>query len=123
MRAGTLKQLTADHTHAARGATGAGAHDLFRGVGIAPEVQVDLVVDRTLDDDVYLLCSDGLNRMVADTQIQDILWKNQDDLKRAARVLVLAANAKGGRDNITVVVLGVHDVTSVSKTARAAVLQ
>jgi protein phosphatase len=112
LRAGSLKQLTADHTHGARGVTGPSADHLFRGVGVAPKVEVDLVVDRTLEDDVYLLCSDGLTHMVGDAQIQDILSKNQSDLRRAARALVLAANAKGGRDNITVVVLGVREIAT-----------
>jgi protein phosphatase len=119
-----LKQLTTDHTHAARGATGPSAHDLFRGVGVAAQVHVDLVVDRTLEDDIYLLCSDGLTRMVGDAEIQEILLKHQSDLRRAARALVLAANAKGGRDNITVVVFGVHETATeqVSKDAPAATL-
>jgi protein phosphatase len=112
LRAGTLKQLTTDHTHEARGATGSSAHHLFRGVGLAKEIHVDLVVDQALHGDIYLLCTDGLTRMIGDQEIQQILEKSPDNMRRAARSLVLAANAKGGRDNITVVVLGIEDAAT-----------
>lgn len=53
------------------------------------------------DNDVLLLCSDGLNSMLADAQIEGILHKNIT-VQAAAAELVNAANAAGGYDNITV---------------------
>jgi len=57
-------------------------------------------------DDVYLLCSDGLTGMVADESIAAILG-NDGSLAQAAERLITEANARGGRDNITVVLVRV----------------
>jgi protein phosphatase len=57
----------------------------------------------TKPGDVFVLCSDGLSSMVDDEGIRDALEQHVDDLDEAARVLVDAANAAGGEDNITVV--------------------
>ncbi len=58
-----------------------------------------------LPGDVVLLCSDGLTDLVADEEILSIV-RASSDLDTAARVLVTQANARGGRDNITVVLMG-----------------
>ncbi|MEE8412245.1 MAG: SpoIIE family protein phosphatase, partial [Acidobacteriota bacterium] len=55
--------------------------------------------------DVFLLCSDGLNSMLGDEQISEILSRHQDDPVEACRALIDAANEHGGDDNITVIVL------------------
>ncbi len=54
----------------------------------------------------YLLCSDGLTDMLEDSEISDILRQDKD-VDEIARMLVNAANAKGGVDNITVAVVDV----------------
>ena len=55
--------------------------------------------------DRLLLCSDGLNDMIVDEVIEEQM--NSRDLNAAVKGLILAANAKGGKDNITVVILEV----------------
>jgi len=55
--------------------------------------------------DVVLLCSDGLTDLVADEEIRDSLQKRT--LQNAALSLITLANARGGHDNITIVLLGV----------------
>jgi protein phosphatase len=57
-------------------------------------------------DDRFLLCSDGLNEMVEDGRIQEIL-ANEKDPKVAAQKLIDEANQNGGHDNITVIVVDV----------------
>ena len=52
-------------------------------------------------DDIYLLCSDGLSDMVDDAVIASILLAQQP-LVQCAEALIKAANAGGGRDNISV---------------------
>jgi serine/threonine protein phosphatase PrpC len=110
LRAGELKLLTSDHTLAARGVTGPLASNIRRAIGVAPRVKVDLVIDKPWPEDLYLLCSDGLNKMVRDDHIHRILSQDED-LNRTVGALVLAANASGGRDNITVVLVRVREVT------------
>lgn len=55
--------------------------------------------------DVLLLCSDGLNTMVSDAEIRQILLAHGRDPAGACRALVAAANERGGEDNTTVVVV------------------
>ena len=115
LRAGSLRQLTADHTLVARMVkTGeiteaeAEVHPhrnvLTRSLGTEADVQVDQDVVGLLDGDRLLLCSDGLTGMVTEDQIKAIL-ETEPDPQRASDRLIKAANRAGGIDNITVVVL------------------
>jgi protein phosphatase len=73
-----------------------------RALGGAQEPTVD-IAERTLEgDDVLLLCSDGLNTMLSDQEIDAILGRFTD-LKEIAQQMVREANRKGGVDNITVI--------------------
>jgi serine/threonine protein phosphatase PrpC len=122
LRAGALRQLTADHTLVARLVKAgeiteaeAQVHPqrnvLTRSLGTDAEVRVDEDVVGLLDGDRLLLCSDGLTGMVTEDQIKAIL-ETEPDPQRASDRLIKAANRAGGIDNITVVVLdaiGEHD--------------
>jgi protein phosphatase len=111
LRAGALELMTTDHTYAEKGVSGAmGAH-IRRAVGISPRVKVDLMVDCPKSEDVYLLCSDGLNKMLTDETTKELLIRNRADLVGAATGLIEAANAAGGKDNVTVVLIGVRETT------------
>ena len=55
-------------------------------------------------DDTILLCTDGLTNMVRDDEILDII-KKYDNAQAATMQLVKEANANGGRDNITVMII------------------
>jgi PPM family protein phosphatase len=81
---------------------------ITRALGPEPEVEVDTMTFRARPGDVYLLCSDGLTTMVKDERITEIL-ASAGTLDEAARRLVEAANAAGGRDNVTVVAFRVDD--------------
>lgn len=116
LRAGTLKLLTTDHTHAILGETGKAASDLYRAVGVGPTVDVDLVIDQPKQGDIYLLCTDGLSRSVDEKEIQEILSKPMD-LERINTLLVLAANRTGGPDNITVITIAVREPSALPRTA------
>jgi serine/threonine protein phosphatase PrpC len=108
LRDGTLRQLTTDHTMKALGMKGPRANDLSRAVGIGSKVTIDLVVDKPRNGDLYLLCSDGLSKMVPDEKVQSILLAEKD-LNIAVYGLIEAANDAGGRDNVTAVVIKVVD--------------
>ncbi len=75
---------------------------ITRALGPEPTVEVETCTYPAKDGDVYLLCSDGLTGMVAEERMAEIL-RARSSLQQAASELVKAANAGGGKDNITVV--------------------
>lgn len=78
-----------------------------RAVGIDAEVVPEIHVHDVLAGDVYLLCSDGLNDMVEDEDIQSTLYAMQSNLPLAAEQLIQMANDNGGRDNVSVILVKV----------------
>jgi PPM family protein phosphatase len=119
LRAGALRQLTDDHTLVNRMVKAgeitqqeAGTHPhrnvLTRSIGTEAEVIVDEENIPLIDGDRLLLCSDGLTGMVTEPQIQAILETTPDPQEAADR-LIKAANRAGGIDNITVVIIDIHE--------------
>jgi serine/threonine protein phosphatase PrpC len=106
LRDGVFRQMTADHTMADHGVKGPEAAHLSRAVGIWPTVPIDIIMGVPLAGDVYLLCSDGLTKMLTDEIIGSVL-RSEDDLKNAVERLILFANSRGGKDNISVVLVRV----------------
>ena len=82
---------------------------ISRALGMKDQVEVDVVADPSRAGDVYLLCSDGLSGMITDPDMAKILGDNLDDLDTAADLLIEAANANGGHDNVTVVLARYND--------------
>ncbi|HZO14621.1 MAG TPA: protein phosphatase 2C domain-containing protein [Polyangiaceae bacterium] len=82
---------------------------ITRALGMAPDVVVDLLTTETRDGDIYLLCSDGLNGMLTDDEILAIAGKRDALLEQICDDLIAKANAAGGNDNTTVVVVRVED--------------
>ena len=76
---------------------------ITRAVGTDPDVDVDGFTIEAEDGDVFLICSDGLTDMVEDPEILELVHQNRDDLDKAVKSLVAAANRGGGEDNITAV--------------------
>lgn len=86
-----------------------------RAVGIDAEVVAEIHVHDVLVGDVYLLCSDGLNDMVEDDDIQSTLYAMQGNLPLAAGQLVQMANDNGGRDNISVILVRIKGGYAASR--------
>src|ERR1035437_694035 len=82
---------------------------ITRALGPEGTVEVDTRSFRARAGDVYLLCSDGLTTMLAETEIEALLQANPS-LRDAGEALIGAANVAGGRDNITVVLLRLEEV-------------
>jgi len=112
-RNGTLKQMTEDHSLANEYIRSKilKPEDLpsfpyknviTRAIGLTESVEVEAHFYEHQDGDIYLLCSDGLSDPCKDDQIAEILTKYVDDLPKACRELVIAANQNGGPDNVTV---------------------
>ena len=118
-RDGELRKVTSDHSYigemmAAGRLTPEEAKNhpyrsvVTRAVGLESSVEVDTTELELQAGDRLLLCSDGLSSMVDDGAIAEIL-DGRDDPAEAARALVEAANAAGGDDNITVVIVDADD--------------
>jgi len=116
LRDGTLKQLNHDHSYVQRlvdqgiiSQKSADTHPLANLVtnlvGGTENLLLEEVGDVLETQDRLLLCSDGLNRAVSDSAIADILGRHQP--AEAADSLIRSALEGGGRDNVSVVVIGV----------------
>ncbi|MBX3275547.1 MAG: serine/threonine-protein phosphatase [Sandaracinaceae bacterium] len=108
IRGGELKQLTMDHTLGAVGIKGPAAGKLSRAVGVFDDVDVDLTIDEPAAGDYYLLCSDGLFKMVPEAEILPMIM-GAATIQKAVDRLIEEANARGGRDNISVVLVRIDE--------------
>ena len=76
---------------------------ITRAMGAEETVKVDVNI-RPYNGETILLCSDGLVNFVDDEEIKDIVQK-RGSLKKKTEQLVNTANSRGGKDNITVIIL------------------
>ena len=117
-RGGKLEQVTRDHSllqeqidsglltrEAAKRSQNKNL--VTRALGIEPAVEAEIHTHPVQESDIYLICSDGLNDMVADEDIEMTLEALGANLQLAAGQLVQMANDNGGRDNISVVLIKV----------------
>ena len=115
LRGGRIKQLTHDHSlvaslvkEGAITAAEAKCHPqrakVLRSLGVACEVPVDITTLTLLKGDKVVLCSDGLTGSLTDNEINQCVL-NSDRASQACTGLVNLANAMGGSDNISVIVI------------------
>jgi len=78
-------------------------HVLTRALGAAGDVSPDVQQLDVRPGDLYLLCSDGVSGMLAESEIKGILVADRDDPEAACRELIAAANRAGGKDNATAI--------------------
>jgi protein phosphatase len=76
-----------------------------RAIGIEAGVQIDIQEDIAMVNDIYLLCSDGVNDMIEDELIKNAMLENEDDLEKAAEEIIRLANEHGGKDNISALLI------------------
>lgn len=116
LRGGRMLQLTRDDSlanvawagapgDAPDAATSPLRNVLTKALGAREDVEFDVVDQSLADGDVVLLCSDGLTNMLPDSRIFEIVSAYPGDLAAACRELVAQANAGGGRDNISVILV------------------
>jgi PPM family protein phosphatase len=115
LRDGALRQMTEDHSLLndylkAKKLTpeeiDAFPHKnvIVRALGMKDTVQVDIERFQALDGDLFLLCSDGLSGMVHDDALMAAVTAS-DDLEANCAKLIELANAAGGNDNITCILV------------------
>ena len=119
-RAGALHALTFDHSlvgeRVARGEltleqarVHPSRHVITRAVGVVDVVAPDVASLRPRPGDVFVICSDGISAQLTDAEIRDCLLERRGDLALAASDLVDLANARGGEDNATVVLVAIAE--------------
>ena len=113
LRGGAFEQVTMDHsllqelvdrgfysTEEAQRSTN--RNYVTRALGVEPTVEVEVHEHEVLQDDIYLLCSDGLPDMVEDEDIHLTITTFNASLDVVGKQLIELANDNGGRDNISV---------------------
>ena len=114
VRGGTFQQVTVDHSllqelvdrgfySMEEAANSTNKNYVTRALGVESSVDVDVHEYPLAVGDRYLLCSDGLSDMLADTEIANHLMRHADSLINATHALIESANRAGGRDNISVI--------------------
>lgn len=83
---------------------------LTRGVGLARTIDIDVYRLPVAERQMFLLCSDGLSDMVDDRKILKILRNHKHVAHHLPSLLIKEACARGGRDNITVLICEVASV-------------
>ncbi|MCP5421168.1 MAG: serine/threonine-protein phosphatase [Gammaproteobacteria bacterium] len=118
LRNNQLQQLTRDHSHVQelvdQGLIDPDqAHDhplgnvITRAVGSAEALEVDVRIQDLQASDVFLLCSDGLNKAVTDAEIARLL--NVTDNHEVVQSLIHLALVRGASDNVTTIVVRVAE--------------
>ncbi len=123
LRNNSLQQMSVDHSKIQRmmsmglitpeqARTDPSRHVITQYLGMPSDIKIAPYISQPSElreNDIYLLCSDGLTDMVEDKQIEAVL-ASKADLKEAAQTLMKAAMQNGGRDNTTIMLLRVKNV-------------
>jgi len=126
LRADTLEQVTRDHSllqeqldsgliTPEEAKLSQNRNLVTKALGIDPEVEPELHVHETVEGDLYLLCSDGLNDMVDDEEIRLTLVTLRSNPSLSVQQLVQAANDNGGRDNVSAMLVSVTEPFGVPR--------
>jgi protein phosphatase len=83
---------------------------ITRALGVEERVELDIHEYGAAVGDIYLLCSDGLSDMLLSDEIAALLKRCQNDIDAACDALIWQANAKGGRDNVSVILASIASV-------------
>ena len=120
LRGNSIEQLTDDHSwvneQVKRGALTAEEAEMSpfknvitRSIGNAPSVDVDIFTEELKEGDQFLLCSDGMSNEVTPDEMRDAMKRSAPS--QAAWDLVDLALERGGRDNCTVLILRIDEIT------------
>ena len=96
-----FKQMTTDHSERNRtGDPNVASNIIYNALGVH-EAFADISLIKLIKGDKYLICSDGLNDMVSDEEIETLMISND----ASARQLLESALSAGGKDNVTIILL------------------
>jgi serine/threonine protein phosphatase PrpC len=108
IRGGQMTQLTKDDSWVnlvSDADTSMMKNVLTKALGAREDVEFEVVTRALVPGDLVLLCSDGLTNMLPDAEILRTIGAHGGDVRTACRALVESANANGGRDNISALLL------------------
>ncbi|MEJ5359746.1 MAG: protein phosphatase 2C domain-containing protein [Desulfobacterales bacterium] len=107
IREGAIERLSVSHTLrdevGAEGVPASLGHVLTRALGPEPSVEPAICEVSALHEDAVVICSDGLSNKLSPEEIRDIVLSHPPEW--ACREMISRANARGGEDNISAVVL------------------
>jgi serine/threonine protein phosphatase PrpC len=123
-----LEQITVDHSAVNAMAAKLGIpiekvpakyqNELLRAVGLAASVELEKTPVDVSSVDIFMICSDGLCKMVPDNGVAKIIKDTLNSgVQSIAQALVNAANEAGGKDNCTVVIVKARDLSSAPRLA------
>ena len=102
-RSGILRQLTTDHSiNQLTGDRSHASNQIYNSLGGGDSIFIDIknLSGQILEEDIYLICSDGLYDMLTDDEIERIVTEDQ-----SVDALINAAKNAGGKDNVSVILL------------------
>jgi protein phosphatase len=115
LRNGELRQLTRDDNMASllmeqehlspEAVPPQARHILTQAVGASDTLVPEIRTVEVRENDIFLICSDGLTGMLTDPEIAEILRLCRDGLDKAAATLVREANERGGFDNVSLILV------------------
>ncbi len=116
LRGECLEQMTRDHSllqeqidsgllHPEEARSSTNRNLVTRAVGVDAMIEPEVCCHDVLANDLYLLCSDGLNDMIDDGLIEATMRHSSDNLEARAKRLIDLANDHGGRDNVSVILI------------------
>jgi type VI secretion system protein ImpM len=113
LRADTLQQLTKDHCPENEGISGSTfktSNIITRAVGAANELEIDCELFDVMQGDLFLLCTDGLDKEVSFAEIEFIMktYAHED----IQNILINKVLERGARDNISVIIVGTKNFVS-----------
>ena len=82
---------------------------ITKAIGAKEEVDVHVDEHSLQDDDLYLLCSDGLHGMITEKRLAEIVVNAGPSLADLVNGLIATANENGGKDNVTAVAIRYKD--------------
>ncbi len=81
---------------------------ITRAIGISDVIHADFFKSKVKDNEYVLLCSDGLSNMLEDSEMLSAVT-GSDPLEKKTSMLIDLANQKGGKDNISVIIIEPED--------------
>jgi len=87
---------------------------ITRALGLSGSIKIDVGIEPIQQDDLFLICTDGLTKALADQEIKQIVLFNKGNIDHTLQHLIDTATMKDGSDNITVVLVSIEQLEPVT---------